>query len=222
MILNPSIWIFGYGSLTWKPCINYAKREIGFIWGFSRKFWQGNIHQRGTFEKPGRVATLISSEGEKCWGVAYEVRGEENIENALSHLESRETKLGGYRKFITKFYGRDAKDPIGEEETFADVIDVLCFTATPSNPHYLGPCDVELMADQIVGTSGSCGPNSEYITRLAQFLLEHIPEDNDTFLFTLDAKIKEKLGKNKPRQLFSSLIGQNLQDSLNKSIKKKS
>lgn len=203
MIIEPSIWVFGYGSLTWKPNIKFANKHIGFILGFSRKFWQGNIHQRGTLEKPGRVLTLISSKGEKCWGVAYEIRGQENIQDALSHLETREMKLGGYRKFYTKFYPRDVK--IGEpnndkHETLSvdDGISVLCFTATPNNPHYLGPCDIELMAEQIACTGGSCGPNSEYVLRLARFIRKNIPEDEDAFLFALDAKIKAKQKQEEP------------------------
>ena len=58
MIQENSIWIFGYGSLTWKPSIKFSNKEVGFIWGFSRKFWQGNIHQRGTLEKVGTSVCL--------------------------------------------------------------------------------------------------------------------------------------------------------------------
>ena len=140
----------------------------------------------------------------------------------MSHLETRELKLGGYRKFVTKFFRRDTDDnDLTDEkmETFAGAINVHCYTATSSNPHYLGPCDIELMAEQIVGTSGSCGPNSEYVLRLARFLRENIPEDNDPFLFALETKITERLEKSQPRQLFSTLIGHDLQESINDSLK---
>ena len=51
---NPStIWVFGYGSLLWKPDFTYSKRETGFIVGYKRRFWQGNSTHRGTNEKVG-------------------------------------------------------------------------------------------------------------------------------------------------------------------------
>lgn len=46
-----SLWIFGYGSLCWRPGFEYNKAVLGHIKGFSRRFWQGNDVHRGTSEK---------------------------------------------------------------------------------------------------------------------------------------------------------------------------
>ena len=46
-----SLWVFGYGSLCWRPGFEYGDSVIGHIRGFSRKFWQGNSTHRGTPEK---------------------------------------------------------------------------------------------------------------------------------------------------------------------------
>lgn len=46
-----SLWIFGYGSLVWKPDFAYKRSKIGYIKGYKRRFWQGDDFYRGDKEK---------------------------------------------------------------------------------------------------------------------------------------------------------------------------
>lgn len=48
---SAEFWVFGYGSLCWNPGFEFKDSMVGYVQGFSRKFWQGNVAHRGTKEK---------------------------------------------------------------------------------------------------------------------------------------------------------------------------
>ncbi|XP_071971450.1 glutathione-specific gamma-glutamylcyclotransferase 1 [Engystomops pustulosus] len=172
-----SLWIFGYGSLVWRPDFQFSASKVGFIPGYSRKFWQGDTFHRGSPEMPGRVVTLQEDFEESTWGIAYEVRGDQ-IESSLEYLNIRESVLGGYITKLVKFFPQDE----GEE----GVLPVLVYIATPQNPGYLGPAPEEEIAAQIVVSSGRAGHNIEYLLRLANFMHSFCPEAEDKHLFSIE------------------------------------
>ncbi|XP_041352383.1 putative glutathione-specific gamma-glutamylcyclotransferase 2 [Gigantopelta aegis] len=190
---NPTIWVFGYGSLLWKPNFEHKSRRVGHIRGFVRRFWQGNTTYRGTPNEPGRVANLVESEGGIVWGVAFQVTGKEQVTKALDHLTNRECTNGGYTSLVTTFYPRDKNN----------CVPVLVFTATEDNPCYLGDADLPQMSKQIVTAKGHAGSNVEYVTKIADYVRNHIPEDNDEHLFDLDTKVRDDL---KTKRLCSHLL----------------
>ena len=49
------VWIFGYGSLLWKTNFPYQSKMVGYVEGYSRKFWQASTIHRGLPEAVNQV-----------------------------------------------------------------------------------------------------------------------------------------------------------------------
>uniref|UniRef100_A0A8C6N2Y3 Gamma-glutamylcyclotransferase n=1 Tax=Mus spicilegus TaxID=10103 RepID=A0A8C6N2Y3_MUSSI len=167
-----ALWIFGYGSLVWKPDFAYSDSRVGFVRGYSRRFWQGDTFHRGSDKMPGRVVTLLEDREGCTWGVAYQVRGEQ-VNEALKYLNVREAVLGGYDTKEVTFYPQDTPD---------QPLTALAYVATPQNPGYLGPAPEEVIATQILACRGFSGHNLEYLLRLADFMQLCGPQAQDEHL----------------------------------------
>lgn len=157
------VWIFGYGSLVWRPAFAHRQRRPARIRGFRRRFWQGSTDHRGTPGAPGRVVTLVRERLAECWGVAYEVAASD-VDEVMAGLDHREK--GGYERAAVDLHFPDR----GARE------EGILYLATPGNPEYLGPASLAEMARQVIRSQGPSGHNVEYVLRLAEALRAMRPE----------------------------------------------
>ena len=152
------MWIFGYGSLIFRPSFAYEERREAWLRDWSRRFWQGLTDHRGVPEAPGRVVTLVPEPGARCWGMAYRI-APERVEQVLTHLDFREQ--GGYERHMLQLETREL--PIAE---------ALVYLAGPTNPHYMGPASLEEIAAVVRTAHGPSGANRDYVRLLAEALAQ--------------------------------------------------
>ncbi len=148
------MWIFGYGSLIWRPGFDFDEVQTGYIRGWARRFWQGSTDHRGVPNAPGRVATLVPLAGEITWGRAYRIRPSDSSQ-ILKKLDIREQ--GGYDRLQIPVYTADGAVVTTE---------ALMYRATEENPEFLGEGQIEDIAKQILRSVGPSGTNVEYLLEL--------------------------------------------------------
>ncbi len=160
-------WVFGYGSLIWRPGFAFEERVVCHVTGWERRFYQGSSDHRGVPGAPGRVVTLLEEPGGEVWGVAYRLSQEEARE-VLGALDVREQ--GGYERVELQTRGEDGVTR-----------EAVTYVATPENEDYLGEASIEEIAAQVRGAAGPSGANDEYVLELAAALEEMGARDPHVF-----------------------------------------
>lgn len=160
--MNDLVWLFGYGSLIWRPDFPFYEARRAYIDGWARRFWQGSHDHRGAWSDPGRVVTLVAARGERCSGRAYLIGPD-----VFEHLDRRE--INGYQRH---------RVPIRFEDGEATGV---MYVATRDNPAYLGSAPLAEMVAQIRRAAGKSGTNVEYVLKLASALRELGESDDHVF-----------------------------------------
>jgi len=164
-----SVWVFGYGSLIWRPDFPFAERKRAQVHGWVRRFWQGSHDHRGTPAAPGRVVTLVPEPNARCIGMAYLIE-----HDVFEHLDHRE-KNGYARRDVTLALddGRAAG---------------VMYVAHRDNHAFLGDAPLDAIARQILVSCGPSGANVEYLYELARALRDL--DADDRHVFELEARVR--------------------------------
>ena len=163
----PELWVFGYGSLVWRPGDLVHTHQLApvCIRGYRRVFHQGSTDHRGVPGAPGRVVTLLADAQAVTWGRALRLPPPGHSRDAaLAYLEERE------KQYDVRLRADVFSFPHSDDTTQPVVTQALVFVASPDrtrNVNYLGPAPVEEIAETIATRRGQSGPNCQYLFMLA-------------------------------------------------------
>lgn len=145
------LWVFGYGSLMWRPGFAYVEKSRARVSGYSRAFCIRSVHHRGVEGKPGLVLGL--DRGGSCTGMAYRVAAE-NAAETLHYLRQREQVNGVYRetRLTISLLEGDKRDVFG-----------LTYVAERAHPSYVSGMPLSQQARLIATSSGLSGQNVAYM-----------------------------------------------------------
>src|SRR5450755_1635958 len=91
------LWVFGYGSLMWRPGFDFIEQVPARLIGEHRALCVYSFDHRGTPEKPGLVLGL--DRGGACRGVAFRVAAKLR-NDTVDYLRSREQTTHVYREVM--------------------------------------------------------------------------------------------------------------------------
>lgn len=149
--LPDPLWVFGYGSLMWKPGFPPAETRIARLYGYHRGLCIWSWIYRGSEREPGLVLGLNS--GGSCLGVAHRVQAEHR-EAAAAYLYKRE--------MVTAVYLPVVKDiRLDHRRRVA----ALTFVADRQHEQYAGDLSPEVAAAVVRRAHGKSGANVDYVTR---------------------------------------------------------
>jgi cation transport protein ChaC len=138
------LWVFGYGSLMWRPGFPHVERHAARLLGYHRSLCLFSRDYRGTPERPGLVLGL--DRGGSCVGVAFRVDAA-NRAATLAYLTWREG-TDVYREAYLKLRLVDGRQ-----------VKALAYVVKRSHGDYAGRLAAEellLHALDACGNKGSC------------------------------------------------------------------
>jgi glutathione-specific gamma-glutamylcyclotransferase len=145
------LWIFGYGSLMWKPGFPYEEAVKGRVTGYRRCFCIYSTNHRGSGDRPGLVLGL--DRGGVCDGVALRVTPTAAAAT-LDYLRDREQVHGVYRETLV---------PVQLDDGSHRIVLAQAYVVERAHPSYTGQLSLTRQAALITGARGVSGANLDYL-----------------------------------------------------------
>ncbi len=148
---DSDLWVFGYGSLMWRPGFDFLDKHPARLMGVHRALCVFSHVHRGTPEKPGLVLGL--DRGGSCRGIAFHVEAKKR-EATIAYLREREQ--------ITKVY-RESMRPVVLLDAPETDVRALCYLVDRSHEQYAGALTRERQLALVRQGLGRSGVNRDYV-----------------------------------------------------------
>lgn len=151
------LWVFGYGSLMWRPGFAHAERRPARLTGYHRSLCVLSHVHRGTPERPGLVLGL--DRGGSCRGVAFRVPAGE-VEATVAYLRAREQVTAVYRERRLPVMLDDGRR-----------VPALTYLVARAHPQYAGRLDDAELLRLVRQGVGASGANPDYVRATSAHLV---------------------------------------------------
>jgi len=155
---HEDLWVFGYGSLMWRPGFDFLERVPARLIGLHRALCVYSFVHRGTPERPGLVLGL--DRGGMCRGIAFRAAAKAR-QKTVEYLRSREQVTTVYLETMRR---------IELEEDARRQVRALCFIVDRSHVQYAGRLTLAECVHHVRQGHGSSGANRDYVLETVQAL----------------------------------------------------
>jgi cation transport protein ChaC len=152
------LWVFGYGSLMWRPGFAFVESAPARLIGLHRALCVYSFVHRGTPEKPGLVLGL--DRGGACRGVAFRIPGKAQVAT-IDYLRGREQ--------VTKVYIETSRmiTVLGTPERR---VRALVYCVDRGHAQYAGELSLEQQLHLVREGHGRSGINRDYVLATVEAL----------------------------------------------------
>jgi len=152
------LWVFGYGSLMWRPGFAYLERVPARLIGLHRALCVFSFVHRGTPERPGLVLGL--DRGGMCRGIAFRVAAALRAQT-IGYLRSREQVTTVYLETMRR---------IELEDEQKRKVSALCYIVDRSHVQYAGRLSLAESLHYVRQGHGRSGQNRDYVLETVRAL----------------------------------------------------
>jgi glutathione-specific gamma-glutamylcyclotransferase len=145
------LWVFGYGSLMWRPDFEFIERVPARLIGEHRALCVYSFVHRGTPEKPGLVLGL--DRGGACRGIAFRV-AEQHRAATVAYLREREQVTSVYREVMRSVW---------LEDDARRRVSALAYVVDRGHVQYAGRLSLAEQLRHVRQGHGQSGVNRDYV-----------------------------------------------------------
>lgn len=150
------LWVFGYGSLIWRPGFPFVESVVATLRGYHRSLCVFSHVHRGTPERPGLVLGL--DRGGVCRGLAFRVAAADAA-GTIAYLRAREQATAVYLERQVRLRLDDGRS-----------VTALVYVADRKHLQYAGRLPPDRIFEIVRDGKGGSGENPDYVVQTHEHL----------------------------------------------------